>query len=50
MTGSSVHRFESKILQMEMAVHTLCSVQCGGLCQVVNEVDYGRGRGFVDNS
>ena len=28
-----------KILQMEMAVHTLCSVQCGGLHQVVNEAE-----------
>ena len=39
VTGSSVHRFWSKILQMEMAVHTLCSVQCGGLHQVVNEAE-----------
>ena len=34
MTGSSVHQFFSKILPMEMAMHILCSVQCGGLCEV----------------
>jgi hypothetical protein len=39
---SPVHRFLSKILQMAMAVHTLGSVQLGGLWQVVNETDYVR--------
>ena len=28
------NRFLGKILQMEITVHTLCSVQCSGLCQV----------------
>ena len=35
--GKSDWFIREQILQMEMAVHTLCSLQCGRLSQVVND-------------